>query len=74
MVAATPKRAAIGPHLEVIVMNRSTAPIVSGVVAAIAVFVVWLLLDNSVVSSLIFAVLAGLVAYGVTFYQNRTRS
>jgi membrane protein implicated in regulation of membrane protease activity len=55
-------------------MTRQTAPIVSGIVAAVAAFIVWLVFDNSVVSSIIFAVLAGLLAFGVSFVQNRNRA
>ena len=54
-------------------MNRQQAPLISGVVAAIASFIVWLIMDNSLVSSIIFAVIVGLVAYGVSWFQNRNR-
>lgn len=54
-------------------MNRQTAPIVSAVVAAIATFIVWLVLDNSFVSALIFAVVVGVIAYIITRVQNRDR-
>jgi hypothetical protein len=54
-------------------MNKQNAPIISGVVAAVAAFIIWLLFDNSLVSSIIFALLAGLLAFGVSFYQNRNR-
>jgi membrane protein implicated in regulation of membrane protease activity len=55
-------------------MTRQTAPIVSGIVAAVAAFIVWLVFDNSVVSSIVFAVLAGLLAFGVSYVQNRNRA
>jgi hypothetical protein len=54
-------------------MNKQTAPIISGVVAAVAAFIVWLLFDNTLLSSIIFAVLAGLLAFGVSYFQNRNR-
>ena len=55
-------------------MNRQTAPIIAGSVAAIAAFVAWMLLDNSFGTSLSFAVLAGLIAFAVSYYQNRNRA
>jgi hypothetical protein len=55
-------------------MNRQNAPIIAGVTAAVAAFIVWLLFDNSFVSSIVFAVIAGLLAFGVSYYQNRNRA
>lgn len=55
-------------------MNRQQLPLISGVVAAVAAFIIWLIMDNPVVSSIIFAVIVGLVAYGVSWYQNRNRA
>ncbi|MBA3379738.1 MAG: hypothetical protein H0T93_12725 [Chloroflexia bacterium] len=54
-------------------MNRQQAPLISGIVAAVAAFIIWVIMDNSVVSSIIFAVIVGLAAYGVSWYQNRNR-
>ncbi|MDQ3658014.1 MAG: hypothetical protein M3457_23435 [Chloroflexota bacterium] len=55
-------------------MTRQQAPVISGIVAAIASFVVWLIMDNSLTSSIIFAVIVGLLAYGVSWFQNRNRT
>ncbi len=55
-------------------MNRQQVPLISGIVAAVAAFVIWLIMDNPVVSSLLFAVIVGLAAYGVSWYQNRNRA
>ena len=55
-------------------MTRQNAPIISGVVAAVAAFIVWLLFDNSLTSSIIFAVIAGLISYGVSYFQYRNRA
>jgi heme/copper-type cytochrome/quinol oxidase subunit 2 len=55
-------------------MTRQTAPIISGVVAAVAAFIVWILFDNSMTSSIIFAVIAGLLAFGVSYFQYRNRA
>jgi len=55
-------------------MSRQTAPIVSGAVAAVAAFIVWLLFDNSLASSILFAVIAGLLAFGVSYFQYRNRA
>jgi hypothetical protein len=55
-------------------MTRQTAPIISGLVAAIAAFIVWLLFDNSFGSSLIFGVIAGVLAFGVSYFQYRNRA
>ncbi len=38
-------------------MTRQQAPLISGVVAAIASFIVWLIMDNSLASSIVFAVI-----------------
>ncbi|MEJ7902465.1 MAG: hypothetical protein WKF63_11510 [Thermomicrobiales bacterium] len=55
-------------------MTRQQAPLISGIVAAIAALVIWIIMDNSVMSSIVFAVIVGLVAYGVSWYQNRNRA
>ena len=55
-------------------MTRQTAPIISGLVAAIAAFIVWLLFDNSFASSLMFGVIAGVLAFGVSYFQYRNRA
>lgn len=55
-------------------MTRQNAPIISGVVAAVAAFIVWILFDNSLTSSIIFAVIAGLISYGISYFQYRNRA
>lgn len=54
-------------------MTRQTAPLISGVVAAIAAFIVWTIFDYSVVASVVFALVAGLLAFGVSYMQYRNR-
>lgn len=55
-------------------MTRQQAPLISGIVAAVAAFIVWLIMDNAVFGSLILAVIVGLAAYGVSWFQNRNRA
>ncbi len=55
-------------------MPRQQAPLISGIVAAVAAFIIWLVMDNSLASAIIFAVIVGLLAYGVSWYQNRNRT
>lgn len=55
-------------------MTRQQAPLISGIVAAVASFIVWLVMGNSVVGSMVFAIIVGLVAYGVSWFQNRNRA
>jgi hypothetical protein len=54
-------------------MNRQTIPIVMGVVAAVAAFVVWWALDNSVTSALVYGAIAGVLAAAVSNWQQRGR-
>jgi len=77
---AGPAEFSIDPHSPLLAhrqearMTRQTAPIISGLVAAIAAFIVWLLFDNSFASSLIFGVIAGVLAFGVSYFQYRNRA
>ena len=54
-------------------MNRQTIPIVMGLVAAVAAFIILWALDNSVVSALVYGVIAGLLAAAVSYWQQRGR-
>jgi Na+-translocating ferredoxin:NAD+ oxidoreductase RnfD subunit len=55
-------------------MNQQNGPIISGVVAAIAVLLITLLSDSGFGEALIYAVLAGVVSYLVSmFMRNRRR-
>jgi intracellular septation protein A len=54
--------------------QRTTAPVVSGMVAAIAAFIVWILLDNGIAGAVGFAVVAGVIAAAITWVQYRNRT
>ncbi len=54
-------------------MNRQTVPLITGVVAAVAAFVIWWALDNSVGSALVYGLIAGILAGGVSYWQQRAR-
>lgn len=55
-------------------MNQQNGPIISGVVAAIAVLLITLLSDSGFGEALIYAVIAGVVSYLVSmFMRNRRR-
>jgi F0F1-type ATP synthase membrane subunit a len=55
-------------------MNRQQAPIVMALAAAVGAFIVLLLLGNSFGGALVFAILAGLVSFGVSWFQGRNRT
>ena len=53
---------------------RQQAAVISGGVAAIAAFILWLVLDNGVGPSLVYAIVVGLVCGGVTWWQKGNRA
>jgi len=55
-------------------MTRQQAPIVLALASAIVAFILLLLLGNSVASAIVFAVIAGLASWGVSWFQNRNRA
>ncbi len=55
-------------------MTRQRAPLISGIVAAVAAFLIWLIMDNGVAGSLVFALAVGLASYGASWFQNRNRA
>jgi hypothetical protein len=54
-------------------MASPVAPLVSGIVAAVAAAIVLLLLDYDTGPALVYAAIAGLLAAGVSYYQQRRR-
>ncbi len=53
---------------------RQRSALTMGVVAAIAAFIIWMVLDNGVGPSLVYAIVVGIVAAGVTWVQKGTRA
>ncbi len=53
---------------------QQKATLIAGLAAAVSAFIVWLLLDNSLVTSIVYAVLIGIVAGGVTWWQKGNRA
>jgi len=53
--------------------SRQKAALVSGVAATVAAFVIWLALGDSPGEALVYALIVGIVAGGVTWWQLRNR-
>ena len=52
-------------------MTKLTEPLIMGVITAVAALAVLSLIDGPNLAAIISAVVAGLIAFGVTFYQVR---
>lgn len=54
-------------------MNQQNGPLISGVVAAIAAFLITLLSGNGIGEAVIYAVIAGVVSYLVSMVMRNRR-
>ena len=57
-----------------IMTPRQQAALISGVVAGIAAFIIWLVMDNDVGPSLVYGIVVGIVCGGVTWWQKGRRA
>ncbi|HYI24850.1 MAG TPA: hypothetical protein VD767_05515 [Thermomicrobiales bacterium] len=53
---------------------RQKSALISGGVAAVATFIVWIALGNSPGIALVYALIVGIVAAGLTWWQMRDRA
>jgi len=56
------------------VTPRQKSALISGGVAAVATFIVWIALGNSPGIALVYALIVGIVAAGLTWWQMRDRA
>jgi ABC-type thiamin/hydroxymethylpyrimidine transport system permease subunit len=57
-----------------IMTPRQQAALISGVVAGIVAFLIWLVMDNDVGPSLVYGIVVGIVCGGVTWWQKGRRA
>jgi hypothetical protein len=54
--------------------SQQRVALTSGILAAVAAFVIWLLLGDAVGTALVYALIVGVVAGAVSWFQQRPRA